>query len=444
MHVLRSLPVSLLLGLATVATGCARSAGGGGGDKASEALSTAQEARVTATSAQSSALDLGTRMDAAETTLSGHETRLGAAEGSLTDLETEQGLLTGRVDVLEAGGAAGTDDGVSVDDAVAAGFVAADNVTNVEQGFSVVNGKLTAQTTRIDTLETDFATNLTDTVVQTVNAEIANGNINATVDVAFTPPAVDTDPREDNADAVPEYAASSTLQEAIMALRFANQVRFTAVATETRLTALYDGTTRSYVQEAIRVLDKDLYDVIAGNLSPALDTTDLPQDGTYDTVQAAVEDLYARVTDVQTGADPTLTTYIQQQVIAGSQPYILGPTAATSTGHTTDGTYSGLRGATGLCQAAFAAEPSAHLCTVEEAQRAISAGSYAGALADVTTWAMGDTLAGSCDGLLSNLVANSGTTLVIDLDYAGAAGTGHVAYTGTATCDTAYPVLCCR
>jgi hypothetical protein len=382
-----------------------------------------------------------------ETTVAEHDTRLDDAEGSLAALESAQTALDGRVTTLEQGGAAGVASAIAVDDPTAAGFVAADNVTNVEEGFASLNGKLAAQTTRIDTLEDDFTTDLSATVVQVVNDEIANGNINATVDVSFAPPAVDVDPRADVGDAVPEYSASATLSEAVMALRFANQIKLIAPASETRLADLYDGTTRSYVQEAIRVLDKDLYDLIAGNLSPALDTTDLPQDGTYDTVQLAVEDLYTRVSAVQAGTDPTLLAFIQQQVLQGvqdGQPYILGATTATTAGLISDGTNSGLRGATGLCQAQFTAEPTAHLCSLDEAQRALSLGRYVGTLADVTAWAMGSTLATSCDGLLSADNATNGSTLVVDLDYAGAGGTGHVVYGGTATCDAAYPVLCCR
>lgn len=444
-RVLQLRSVLVPLALSALVAGCGRSAGGsGGGEKANEALSTAQQARAAATAASDGVDALDGRVSTVEDTVADHETRLAGAEASVTELQTGQTTLDGRLTTLEQGGGGGVASAIGVDDPAAAGFAPGDGVVTVEDGFASLNAKVATQAGRVDTLETEFSTNLADTVIQVVNDEIANGNINATVDVAFTPPAVDVDPRADVGDDVPEYSASATLAEAITALRFANQIKFVAPAADTRLGDLYDGTVRSYVQEAIRVLDKDLYDLVVGNLSPGLDTTNLPADGSYDTVQLAVEDLYERVSNVQQGTDPTLLAFVQQQVAVNAQPYILGPTTATTAGLVTDGTYTGLRGATGLCQTAFAAEPSAHLCSLEEAQRALSLGRYAGALADVTTWTSAPTLADSCDGLLSADAGDNGTTLVVDLDYAGAGGTGHVIHTGTATCDVTYPVLCCR
>lgn len=441
---LRPLLLPAALGaLVAGATGCGRSAGGsGGGEKAAEALSAAQEARGKATAASEAVDTLDGRVTTLEDRVSDHSTRLGAAEASLTALDSAQAALAGRVTTLEQGGGAGVASAIAVDNPAAAGFLPGEGVTTVEQGFAALNGRVNTQTGRIDALETELSTNLPATVVQLVNDGIANGGINAEVDVTFTPPDVDIDPRADEDDDVPEYSASETLAEAVMALRFANQIKYTPVEDETRLGDLYDGTVRSYVQEAIRILDKDLYALVVGDLSVGLDTTNLPQDGSYDTVQGAVEDLYARVNSV--GSDPTLLALIQQQVAENGQPYILGPTTVSTTGLVTDGTYSGLRGATGLCQAEFAGEPSAHLCSLEEAQRALSLGRYAGTLADVTTWTAAPTLADSCDGLLSADPGDDGTTLVVDLDYVGAGGTGHVIHTGSASCDVTYPVLCCR
>lgn len=455
MSLRRALPLrSLLLpfALAAVTTGCGRSAGGsGGGEKATEALSAAQQARATATTASEAVEGLDGRVTTLEGEVADHETRLGAAEAAVEVVVNTQTSLNDRVVTLEQGGAGGIASAVAVDDPAAAGFVQADAVTNVEEGFASLNGKLAAQTTRIDTLEDDFSTDLAGTVVQVVNDEIANGNINATVDVSFTPPAVDVDPRADGADAFPEYSASATLAEAITALRYANQIKVTAPATDTRLGDLADGTVRSYVQEAILVLDKDLYDLLAGNLSPELDTTNLPDDGSYATVQLAVEDLYARVSAVQAGTDPTLLTFVEEQVAAGvadGQPYILGPTAVATTGHLVDDdttpTLHGLRGASARCLVDYPAEPTAHLCSVEEAQRALSQGRYAGALADVTTWTSAPTLATSCDGMLSEDAGANGTTLVVDLDYTSGAVTAPVIHTDTSTCDQTFPILCCR
>ncbi|MFZ9888509.1 MAG: hypothetical protein ACO3JL_13505, partial [Myxococcota bacterium] len=243
--------------------------------------------------------------------------------------------------------------------------------------------------------------------------------IDVTFEPAFAPPIDDVDPRADPADAVPEYGSSTTLAQAVSALRYANQIRYSPRGDGTRLGALE----RNHVQEAIDALDRELHQLLTGGATLGLDTTTLPQDGSYNDIQSAVEDLHRRLRELERG------------------PYVLGVTDPTS-GLVTHNGRSGILGAAGLCQAKFPAEPDAHLCSLEEAREALAASRVATDIGNVTTWALGATLGEGCDGLRDAAPSSFGTTHVLDVSSLNATALG--VGTTTEACNIQHPLLCCR
>jgi hypothetical protein len=192
----------------------------------------------------------------------------------VTDTQEDLQDLDARVDMLE-GMHPVTDDAVVVDDREAAGFPAAAPIDNAEQALNYLNqridvteGSITQLGNDVDavagavtSLEVSFGSDLISTVTNVVNQEVTNGNITLQADYSFSP-APDVNPM-DNTFNVVEYSDAGTYEEAIRALRYANQSKYVPKTTDTRL----GGLTRNYVQEAIDTLDSDVYDVIYGNIA---------------------------------------------------------------------------------------------------------------------------------------------------------------------------------
>ncbi|MSP71476.1 MAG: hypothetical protein EXR76_04680 [Myxococcales bacterium] len=148
----------------------------------------------------------------------------------------------------------------------------------------------------------------------------------------------------------------------------------------------------------------------------------------------------------------------------GGAAFILGVSAATTDGrirHAATGR-NGIAGATAMCRATFANEATAHLCTADEVNRALSTTQYTanGNFNNVDTWSVGpaldtasfgnSTYRNSCQNLMYNSGdAARGTKLRVTLNRASDGGGGGL--TGDAfdiqrdvACATAFPVLCCR
>ena len=148
----------------------------------------------------------------------------------------------------------------------------------------------------------------------------------------------------------------------------------------------------------------------------------------------------------------------------GGAAFILGVSAATTDGrihHAATGR-NGIAGATAMCRATFANEATAHLCTADEVNRALSTTQYTanGNFNNVDTWSVGpaldtgsfgnSTYRNSCQNLMYNSGdAARGTKLRVTLNRASDGGGGGL--TGDAfdiqrdvACPTALPVLCCR
>ena len=148
----------------------------------------------------------------------------------------------------------------------------------------------------------------------------------------------------------------------------------------------------------------------------------------------------------------------------GGAAFILGVSAATTDGrihHAATGR-NGIAGATAMCRTTFANEATAHLCTADEVNRALSTTQYTanGNFNNVDTWSVGpaldtgsfgnSTYRNSCQNLMYNSGdAARGTKLRVTLNRASDGGGGGL--TGDAfdiqrdvACPTALPVLCCR
>lgn len=384
---IRALLAGLLL--PALALGCARSSptsGGSGSEQVAEVAATAADNATRVTAVEG-------RADTLETDVADADGRLDTVEADVDALETATAGLDTRVTALEdgGGGGGGRDDLVVIDDAVAAGFPAGTTPTNVEEGFAEVNARVDAQDTRTDTLETDFNTDLQTTVTQSVQAEVANLQVQvASDDVTFDPDAIIIDPRFDAQDNAPEYPLTTTLDEAVRALRWAHQVRFQAPINGTLLGDL----PRNYAQEAILALDAELYDV---------------RDG----------------------------------------PVILGVSAAT-TGNLDEGGKVGWQAADEKCLVAFGGQSEfAHACTLDEAQRALGGERYTAAdfAAPVQAWTTVPSAGAvaNCDGGLNGQAGGTGYAVTVNLAFAGTDATGPVVDVAAGvTCDTSLPLLCCR
>lgn len=140
--------------------------------------------------------------------------------------------------------------------------------------------------------------------------------------------------------------------------------------------------------------------------------------------------------------------------------FILGRSAQTSNGAFAFNGQFGIRAAHEMCQASFANEGTAHMCTPDEVVRAVSANALdannRGAIDQQETWTVAQATNGngsnrnSCQNLLYNSgdVAN-GSTLTVDFDYVSNGGGGNL--TGNIVdvrqnraCNLNLPVLCCR
>jgi hypothetical protein len=242
--------------------------------------------------------------------------QIDAVAADVTDTQEDLQDLDARVDMIE-GMFPVVDDAVVVDDREAAGFPSAAPVDNAEQGFNYLNQRIDVTESNIDqlgndvdavagavtSLEVSFGSDLISTVTNVVNQEVTSGNITVQADYSFSP-APDVNPMDNTFDVV-EYSDAGTYEQAIRALRYANQSKYVPKGSDTRL----GGLTRNYVQEAIDALDTDVYDVIYGNIAIDLNATSTI-DG--DTIDVYVSDLVEN--DVTLLTNIFNTTYFQDAV----------------------------------------------------------------------------------------------------------------------------------
>ena len=158
-------------------------------------------------------------------------------------------------------------------------------------------------------------------------------------------------------------------------------------------------------------------------------------------LQNTVNSLQATVTALQ--------ATVNNLNVNASLPEIVGVTANTTSGKVQFGGANGVRGATNMCNAAFAGS---HFCTLDEASRALALGRVNANISGVATWAIGfnPNKGANCQNLLYNSgdVA-TGTSLVIDLNYTSNGGGGNangylVTQNTNVNCGTALKLLCCK
>lgn len=140
--------------------------------------------------------------------------------------------------------------------------------------------------------------------------------------------------------------------------------------------------------------------------------------------------------------------------------YILGVSNSTTTGLVNFNGQTGLRGAEAMCQASYAGEATAHLCTQAEVERAVATEGWSNNpnFNNQTTWTMGASpttgaaFNGSLGNTCQNMMYNSGdiargTVLSINLNLNPAnRGTTGPAFNVSQNigCGGNHPVLCCR
>lgn len=210
--------------------------------------------------------------------------------------------------------------------------------------------------------------------------------------------------------------------------------------TDDELAAALDG----YVtdEELAAALD-DLDFIDAEELAAALDNAGFLDAAAVDArIDAAVADAVAAAVAAAVAQLGNVQT-----------PYILGVSAATN-GRISVNNENGVRGAGALCRAAFANDARAHMCSPEEAQAALSAGSYDAnsGFNNVATWAAPTfrNFDQTCQGLLYNSGdAATGTTQIINLNYQSIGGGGglvgpQLLLIANQACGGAHPILCCR
>jgi len=296
----------------------------------------------------------------------------------------------------------GPDDFVSVDDLEGLGYVTEAEVT-VLIGDAIVN---------IDAGLDEAA------VRAIVDQAIADVNDNGGVDAAAVRAIVDAVLAEQ------DYLTAEDLEGYITADQLDARGYITAAALE-------PFATDQDLNDAVDVLDNDI------NAARAA-------------LQADIDDLSAQVA--------ALAAAVQNQ-----GAFILGRSQQTSNGKFAFNGQNGMQAANAMCQASFAAEPTAHFCSPDEVVRAVAASGFdadnAAAFNNVTTWTVaqatnGDrgnaSLHSTCQNLLydSGDVA-SGTTLAVQIGYTSNGGGGNA--TGNVVqiaqevgCGGNHPVLCCR
>lgn len=181
------------------------------------------------------------------------------------------------------------------------------------------------------------------------------------------------------------------------------------------------------------------------DLAAYLENNNFVQDADLDALIARIDALEAQVAGL---AD-------------AGQAYILGRSQQTSNGRFTFNNANGIQAAHAMCQATFANEPTAHLCTPDEIVRAVSAGRWNAAAAPafdgVRTWTMAQAFGGNPQALRNTCQSfmygsadvSVGSTAEVDLDYTSDGNNGGltapaVKITQGINCGQAHPVLCCR
>lgn len=149
---------------------------------------------------------------------------------------------------------------------------------------------------------------------------------------------------------------------------------------------------------------------------------------------------------------------LQSRIDALENPAVLGRSSQTSNGRFSFGGFNGVRAANAMCQTSFPNEPSAHVCTLDEIQRAVASGNVAASVSDVFAWLVAPVTDGAqfsgmvqntCQGLTYNSADFArGTRVRVRLGYTSPGNGGGV--TGDVVdlqddigCGTNLPVLCC-
>ncbi|MCP4500648.1 MAG: hypothetical protein GY822_11875 [Deltaproteobacteria bacterium] len=199
-------------------------------------------------------------------------------EGNVTGLGTDVTGLGVRVTTLE-GNWPPADHNIVIDDKATAGFAEAVPVANVEEGLAYINTRLGAQSTRIDTVEsavgnlsTSLNSNLSGTVSTVISEMISNNTFTIPANEDFNPIGRDlVEPDEDALDGNKQFFEARAFSEAVLALRWASQLKYEPLPTD----SLLGPANADRVRGALDVLDKAQYDVINGNIAIDLhsDTT---------------------------------------------------------------------------------------------------------------------------------------------------------------------------
>ncbi len=224
--------------------------------------------------------------------------------------------------------------------------------------------------------------------------------------------------------------------------------------------------TQNQLDEAIDNVEVDLTDYVTNTeLTQILNgyVTDAELAAAIANLQNQIDNLQTQVTN-NTNNITNLTNTVEQLEVNGGgvgvTGYILGVTAATRSGINVNG-QTGLRGADQLCRNTFGNEPTAHMCTEVETQRALASQNFdnatKAAVGGQATWSIGGSMFSGFDA--ANSVRNTcwnmlyptahigrGTHQIIFFDTAVDGGqTGHY-YTlqHGKSCGTAARVLCCR
>ncbi len=181
----------------------------------------------------------------------------------------------------------------------------------------------------------------------------------------------------------------------------------------------------------------------------------------FTTLQQTVNNLQNQITNLQTQIEQ-----INNNNDGVAPAYILGKSNQTSNGRFNFGGKKGAAAATAMCQATFANEATAHLCSPDEVARAISTESWdAGNLNNITnvaTWTistqqfsrnnnfLNSTADSSCQGLNYNsgdIARGTNLTIFVNTLVGGNGGQANSTYfnvTRDVGCGQNRPVMCCR
>ncbi|MCF6262963.1 MAG: hypothetical protein L3J24_05175 [Xanthomonadales bacterium] len=174
------------------------------------------------------------------------------------------------------------------------------------------------------------------------------------------------------------------------------------------------------------------------------DSSDFASQADLVTNTSSIADLQAQITSLAAQGSPP--------------PTVIGFSSQSSNGSFSFGGETGSQAANLMCISSFPANSNAHFCSVDEVERAVTAGNIASSVNNQETWTIyhnfnssgstSESTFNTCQGLLKNVSdLGNGITLTILLNQtppgSGTVSGDRVNLRSSRQCNSFFPVMCC-